>query len=224
MTNIVNALNGRLNASRPETANDQEGNDKSKDTTKPKETLASKFDPARIRVSQQFGEITPSKKILTTVQVAKPHRQQWVRVHPSQDFRLDVAIIEDKDAGSTSYLVEGVLVPELIAEVRLVTLFTATTRAGDVFLWKVPLPDSDGRQNLWSESGREAASAAMKNWVRVVSNMPMGRYEHYVATGNLGEPNFPDYAFSQLLEIAFKGDRYIDTMEHSLVARLRGAK
>jgi hypothetical protein len=36
-------------------------------------TLAEKFDPKRLRISQNFGETTVTKKVLTSVPVAKPN-------------------------------------------------------------------------------------------------------------------------------------------------------
>jgi hypothetical protein len=58
-----------------------------------------------------------------------------------------------------------------------VTLHTAMTREGTVFLWPARLPDADGSPNSWYDSAREAAAAAIKTRVRVVANMGTGAYE-----------------------------------------------
>lgn len=42
------------------------------------------FDPARYRLEQNFD--IGVKKLITTVPVRKPNRQEFVRVHPSQDY------------------------------------------------------------------------------------------------------------------------------------------
>ena len=192
-------------------------------TTKRKPSLADKFDPQRLRIAQNFGEVTATQKKLTSVPVNKPNKQQWVRVHPDANYRLDVAIIEMKE-GNHMFLVEPSLVPELGAEVSFVTLFTAITREGSPFFWPVKLPDTEGRPSSWNESAREAASEAIVSWVRVQANMGIGAYEYWVAPGDLAQPKFPDLSFSELLAIAFKGDRFIETIDHPVVGRLRGTK
>ena len=41
--------------------------------------------------------------------------------------------------------------------------------------------------------------------------------------GDLGEPQWPEEPFEQLLELAFSG-RYITDLDHPAVLRLKGAK
>ena len=56
------------------------------------------FDPASLRLDQTFTDGTAVKKLLTTIPVRKPSRQDFVRVHPGEDYRLSpAAIIELKD-------------------------------------------------------------------------------------------------------------------------------
>ena len=45
------------------------------------------FDPANLRLSQSFVETAGVKKLLTTVPVRKPSPQDFVRVHPSPEYR-----------------------------------------------------------------------------------------------------------------------------------------
>jgi hypothetical protein len=44
-------------------------------------------DISKLRLSQEFLESAGAKKILTTVPVRKPNKQDFVRVHPDADFR-----------------------------------------------------------------------------------------------------------------------------------------
>src|SRR5262245_55457669 len=73
------------------------------------------FDPANLRLSQSFTETVGVKKLLTTVPVRKPGPQDFVRVHPSRDYREDFRIIERKDERE-EYIVTAALVPELSGE------------------------------------------------------------------------------------------------------------
>src|ERR1700719_4642970 len=109
------------------------------------------FDPAVLRISQDFIGLAGVEKVLSVVPVRRPKRQEFVRVHPGEDYRLVTAVVEDDEERGT-YLVAPHLREELGAEVLLVTLFTAITRQGVLFLWPCKIPGADGRKNHWHES------------------------------------------------------------------------
>ena len=178
------------------------------------------FDLEKLRLSQDFTGLVGAKKKLITVQVGKPHRQWFVRVHPEESFRLETAVLELEEDRET-YLVDRSLWSELPEEIIPVVLFLAINRQGVVFLWRVRLPDPDGRQLEWHRSALEAAREAMTKWVKVVSNMSLSAYEIYVAAGDLPEPDWPDITFQDLLGIAFK-DRFIDSIDHPVIGKIRG--
>lgn len=134
---------------------------------------------------------------------------------------METAILEFKDERE-SYLVDPTLWPELPGELVPMVLFTAINRQGVVFLWPVRLPGEDGRSNPWHHSAIEGATKAMTGWVRITSNMDLGAYELFEATGKLPPPAWPDTTFQALLEIAFK-DQYIRTLDHEVLRRLQGA-
>lgn len=177
-------------------------------------------DLGRLRLSQDFVASVGVKKLLTTVPVRKPTGQEFVRVHSDEAYRLPTVVLELKDERET-YLVEQELWPELSGELKPVTLFTAINRQGVVFLWPVKLPGEDGRLDEWNRSALDAADHAAKRWVRVKANMSLGAYEILEATGELPAPQWPDSDFATLLRIAFKM-RYINSMDHPVIRRLRG--
>lgn len=178
------------------------------------------FDPAALRMSQDFASMADVKPILATVPVRKPGRQDYVRVHRSEDYQLTSAILELKDDRET-YLVAPELRHELFGELTPVTLFTAINRQGVVFLWPCKLPDETGRANSWHESALLAADKAKTNWVRMQADMSLGAYRIWEARGELTEPEWPEEPLRDLLEIGFRG-RYIDSHDHSALKRLRG--
>ena len=51
------------------------------------------FDTASLRLDQSLAGTVGVKKLLTTVPVRKPNRQDFVRVHPDPAFRLTPAAI-----------------------------------------------------------------------------------------------------------------------------------
>lgn len=178
------------------------------------------FDPAKLALPQDFAASVGVRKVLTTVPVRKPNRQEFVRVHPDESYRLSTAVIELKDERET-YLVAPDLFPELPQEIVPKLLATAITRQGVLFLWPARLPNADGRPDPWNTSAIAAMDHAIKRWVRVTANMSLGAYELAEATAKLPEPEWPDEPFAKLLEIAFR-DRVIESLDHPVLQRLRG--
>jgi hypothetical protein len=184
-------------------------------------TMLDPFDPAALRLDQSYADTVGVKKVLTTVPVRKPNRQEFVKVHPDPTYRLaPAAIIEVKDDREV-FLVTPEMAQALPGDFAAVTLFTAINRQGALSLWPVKLPNPDGRQNEWHRSAAEAAERAMKKWVRVTSNMSLGAYEIFEATGDIPEPVWPEFSFQELLKIGFR-DRVVDRDDHPLVLRLQG--
>ena len=180
------------------------------------------FDPAALRLDQSFADLVGVKKLLTTVPVRKPNRQDFVRVHCDPEYRLSPAAIIELREDREVYLVIPSIARELPGEFFLATLFTAINRQGVPFVWPVKLPSADGKPNEWHRSAAEAAALAMEGWVRVTANMSLGAYEIFAATGSLPDPVWPSLSFQDILKIAFR-DRVVDRIDHPLVQRLRGA-
>ena len=178
------------------------------------------FDPEALRLSQDFAALANVKPVLATVPVRKPNKQDYVRVHPAEDYQLTTALLELKEERET-YLISPVLRGELFGELVPVTIFTAINRQGVVFLWPCRLPDETGRSNPWHLSALEAADCAKSRWTRVAADMSLGAYRIWEASGDLPDPEWPEQSLRDLLKIGFKG-RYIDTLDHGVVKRLRG--
>lgn len=181
---------------------------------------------AGLRLSQDFNSGLALAKPLLTVPVRKPSKEWFVRVHAGDDYRLQTAVIELKE-DSEVYLVDKALWPELAAEPTFGprALFTAVSRpANVVFLWPVRLPNQDGKLDEWNRSALEVATTlATEHWVRVSANRALGAYEAHIApAGNSwGEPQWPKEPFADLLRRAFK-DRFIQSLDHPVLKRLRG--
>jgi hypothetical protein len=179
------------------------------------------FDPASLRLDQSFADTVGVKKLLTTVPVRKPNKQEFVRVHRDPSYRLTPAAIIELREDSEVYLVRPDMAQELPGEYSLATLYTATSRQGTLFLWPVKLPGPDGKLMDWHRSAGEAAELAKQKWLRVRANKSLGAYEISEAFGKLPEPTWPELPFEEILEIAFR-DRLVDRPDHPLIKRLRG--
>ncbi len=180
------------------------------------------FDPARLRLTQDFASAVGVKKMLLTIPVRKPSKEWFVRVHPDEGYRLTTAVIELKEEDRETFLVDPKLWPELSAESTFSPriIFTAITRQGNLFLWPIRLPGSDGRTNTWNSTQLEAAEMARKSWVRVAANMSLGAYDVFIAETD-APATWPQEPFSELLKIAFK-EQFIETLDHPVLKRLRG--
>ena len=185
-------------------------------------TVPNPFDPASLRLSQDFAANLGVKKQLLTVPVRKPDKTWFVRVRPGPDYRLETMVIELKEDREI-YLVDKPLWLALAGESTLSprALFTAVNRRGDVFLWPVRLPGPDGKIDEWSRTALEAAGLAQNCWVRVTANLSLGAYEVHKAPASLPEPEWPDLSFFELANIAFKG-KFITTLDHPVLRKLRG--
>ena len=180
----------------------------------------SPFDPANLRLSQNFGASAGVKKLTTTIPVRKPGKQDFVRVHPDPAYQIETAVLEFKEERET-YLVAPGLWDGLLGELTPKVLFTTINRQKVVSLWPIILPGEDGRINSWSESAMDAATLGQKKWVRVSANMSLGAHDVFEATGEIPEPEWPELDLGQILEIAFKG-RFIKDSAHPALKRLRG--
>ena len=157
------------------------------------------FDPASLRLDQSFSDGAGVKKLLTTVPVRKPHRQEWVRVHDGGDQHLTpAAIIELKEDGET-YVLRPEVAQALGGEFSIVSIHLAINRQGVVFLWPVKLPGPDGRVLEWHRSAAEGAETAKARWVRVVANKSLGAYEIYETQSVIPDPSWPELPFSEIL-------------------------
>jgi hypothetical protein len=186
---------------------------------------ASEFDPAALRLSQDFAATLGVKKLRTTVPVRKPGRTWFVRVHPDPAYRLPTMVLELKEERET-YLVATELRQELSTEsaVSPRLLVIAINRQNVLFFWPIRLPGSDGKIDEWSRSALDAVHEAESRWVRVQADMSLGAYEISVASAAIHDPDWEklvEEPLKKLLEVAFR-DKFIRDLEHPVLKRLRG--
>lgn len=187
----------------------------------PTETVPDPMDPARWRLDQTLTEGIATTKLLTKIPVRKPEQQEFFRVHPSEVYRLNAALILVK-ADREFYLVAPEVAPHAMDVAKAYTLYTVINRQGVVSLWPVRLPDGS-RTDDWLASSHIAADEAMRSWVNIKANMALGAYEVTLATAEIPEPEWPEHPFARLLSIAFR-DRMVTEIDHIVILTLRGQK
>lgn len=183
-------------------------------------TAPDPFDPDGLRLPQDFASRIGVKRALTVVPCRKPNRQEFVRVRPGEEWRLESGVFEDK-SNREMYLVVPGLWQELPGDIQLVCLFLTVNRQGSPFLWPVKLPGPDGKTNTWNDSSLAAARLAEESWIRVAANMSAGLYDTFRALGELPEPEWPDQSFREILRLCFQS-RFIQDADHAVLRALRG--
>lgn len=178
------------------------------------------FSPARLRIGQRFGEGQDVRRVLVSVVVRKPGRQEFVRTHSDPKMWLEAAVLEFKQ-DRQNFIVSPELAPYLPGEAVAKLLIPTISNHGALFLWPIKLPDEQGRHDEWNAVALEAAERAKTKWVRLMANMGAGTYDVLEAAGSFPDPVWPEKSLEQLLEIAFKG-RVIDSMDHPVLRKLRG--
>jgi hypothetical protein len=179
------------------------------------------LDLTNLRLSQSFTQTAGVKKLLNTVRVRKPGPEDWVRVHPDPQMRVNSWMYTDKDERE-EYLVTGAAISELAGHCSFRTLYTTVNRKGEVSLWPVRLPDPDGGKELdWYRSAREAAELAMTRWVRIKANLGLGAYDIFKTEACIAEPAWPEEDFQQIIRTAFR-NHVISSADHLAVKRLHG--
>jgi hypothetical protein len=175
---------------------------------------------ADLRLSQNFLQTAGVKKLLVSVPHGRPNKQDFIRVHPDPAFRADLALIELREEREM-YVLLPHIAQGMPGEFSLCTLFTVVNRQGTCFLWPVKLPKPDGKAIEWHRAAMEAATLAMKKWIRVMPNLDLGSYDLFEATGVLSEPVWPEKTFEELVLISFR-DKIVNSFDHPLVKRLQG--
>jgi len=180
------------------------------------------FSPENLRINVDLLKGGAVRKLITTIPVRKPKKQEFVRVHPEPQYRLQAALVE-VEVDRETYIVSLVAFVELRpTEYYLTNRFVGITLQEVLFIWPVKVPEPDGRKNDWHISGQIAAEHAMKDWVNVTANMSLGAYVTSLPASKHPEPHWPDLSLQEMLKIAFR-DRIIDSPEHLAIKKLRGA-
>jgi hypothetical protein len=184
------------------------------------------YDPESLRIDpisiDGLGD-----RVLTEGQIAirKPHKREWFKLHPDPGFRMTVAAIVLKEEMNETYLIDPPLVQGLIREVNFYVLSTCINVGGNVFLWPVPAPTNDRRQNRWHTTAREAAKLALTKWVRMVADTDSGCYIMYQGADNLADVEYPKgKTLNDFIRLACGGEGIIRERDHPLLKRLSGQR
>ena len=180
------------------------------------------FDPASLVLDQSYLRDSVAKKVLLEIDIRRPGKDEFFRVHPEAGYRLGpVAIISNRD-DRTIYILGPDVARNTNVQHITAVLYTCINIDGVLFLWPVTVPGSGGGSTLaWHTSAVTAAQKAAENWIKLVPDMKAKNYVAFVAQGDIPEPEWPPLTMGQILKIALK-DRYIKDYEHPVLRKLSG--
>lgn len=173
-----------------------------------------------LRIDSSIAEIE-TEDVRTEVKIERPSKQIFFRAHSSAEYRLDTMLLK-YEPENRWYLPSPNLWRELREELSTVKLVTCIEQSGEIFLWPIKLPLSD-QPNRWTTSALAAVDVAVNHWVRLIPDMSKGRYRVQKAISELGEPQWPEFSFLDLINEAF-GEYQITSLDHPIVKQLRGKR
>ncbi len=159
-------------------------------------------------------------KLPTKPSFGKLSKQRFSRVHPGEEYKFPIYVVEDKESGE-EYLATPDMAPHLGRMAQPKILRLAVDNAGTPKLIAEPIIDQSARTTLWTTTMVDAINRAETEWVRIESNMEAQQYFVIVAVSDLGEPTWPNQTMDKLIEAVFSG-RIISEEEHALIQQLQG--
>jgi hypothetical protein len=179
------------------------------------------FDPMNLGITTDYAAAINAVVSIKPFDLRKPNDQEFFRTSPNPSQHLIVGSITDKQDMSRVYVVSHKVLDEVKAKfakaVRGVDLVLAQTLAKAPLLWPVPLAEDRGGK--WNSSQRAACDQGKSRWTNMVS----GRGQYDCTT--VHNPAAVDWnafpPFNEILRQALT-DRFIDSMDHLLLRKLRG--
>ena len=191
------------------------------ETVDKRNTSATELLLESLRLPDTFTHASAGIKQPLRPTFGKLNRHRFSRVHPAEEFKYRTVLVIDKEGGREAYLAVPALIPLLGGMANPKILRLAVDNAGTPRLIAEPIPDPNGRPNLWNETMYQAIRTAEEHWTRIESDLGAGQYVITTAKDDLGEPIWPDQSMSELVMTCFR-DRIIQDANHPLIRQLEG--
>lgn len=171
-------------------------------------------------LARPVEEIIPSEKVLTSLPMRKPKRDEWVRQHPELTAR--VHMYESTEDRSLYVILPEYLEP--LADVsKYVEMALTMNSKGAPFIWPVPIP-TERRAHQAHIDAFAAATQARKEWIR--TTWTGNEYETVRRKSAMSEPVWPAEIASpgEMLRFAAKSGSFevIDSMDHPVIQEFLG--
>ena len=153
-------------------------------------------------------------QVVLQVKFARPRAQEWVRCHPEPERVRYFHAIKDQKANKL-FVVNRRILSLVGTQARLYRVRQAITTDGELYLWPAPV---EGR--LESDiTHLNAQQAALSRWIRI--EWAGKAFLAVEPQGDLGQPEWPELAFQEVLELGLTG-HLINDENHPFIKRLLG--
>ena len=149
-----------------------------------------RFDASKFKMKSMDVNDPVAQKVIIRLPIKRPHKEEFVRCLASDEYQISCGIYQPKD-DERVYLVTPDIAHLFGTSVKHVSLRLGINRQGKVFLWPVPLPPEEGKENQYHQTHREIAEVAVHSWVKMQADTSGGFYDYHIAMGNLSEPVWP---------------------------------
>lgn len=181
--------------------------------------------------------VTPDDKWSTissqalTLKLERPSKQAIFRVSPDLDDHLQVYLLkakEDAPVGDGFYLVQQSMI-SLLVEIGLTpqrhVLFSAIRRPDNThFMIPARLPEGESpRADECAEAYLQAMAMAQDSWIRMRWDRKIGDYIVDEIMDDGSTPVFPKIPDADRLRKMFGQSRLIDSEDHPVFMKLKGA-
>lgn len=183
---------------------------------------ANNIDIDSLRLTSTLSDELMGEEMKSPIEVRKPGKQTFFRIHPDTAYKLDTALLWVEDE-TRWFLPLPIMMQHLGDELTIVRIVTCIDLHGDIFLWPVKLPSSEGRSSNWHLSALAAVEQATTRWTRLAADMRRQRYRVFFGGSDLPEPEWPEQTFGEMVNEAF-AEYQITTPNHPMVKKLRGRK
>jgi hypothetical protein len=150
--------------------------------------------------------------------IRNPGKMEFIRVNSDPVYRARVCILNDPRT-ETIYIVAPNLKNELEGDVAAAELVLAANQDGEHFLWLAKMPAYDNEP--FGTTRMAAISQAKTGWTRLRIRTDRKGYDAIQAMDTFADPQWPATSFEEICRDSF-ADRFISSMDHPVIKRLRG--
>ena len=173
---------------------------------------------------EQFEEF--ETEVVEDPDFRKPRKNEFVQRHPDPSWTASLGTLDIGMDGL--FVVKPDLVSSLIEHgLTHRKVYSLINRDGDMFFAPYKIPDRDGNLDKWNQSAHRILSEdwTTNTWFKVMSQKKSGKYiARRALKDDIPAPDWPDQkTFMEYLLDSVR-DRFIDSMEHSVVKALLGAE
>jgi hypothetical protein len=177
-----------------------------------------KLKEIRADVSAPLGA---TKREYHLIPVRKPGNQKCIRTYPKEFWFVGAALAErEGDTERKPYLFSAEMAAMVPAQVKTVTLAPYVDKQLNLCLWPLKHNSID-RPNDYNSTALHCAHMALEEWGHIVN--AGSHYAWIPGIGNWPDPEWPDLTLEEIIDKAFPGDRYIESVTHDFMQELLGA-